>query len=105
VQFHIAHLSGQNCQYGAFWKKGREMVSGKAGMVQIPSLSPQKSCRTGSRRRDDFVQASKPNRLNNFWPYLMGYIYGKKWLFVIYYWLFVIRSVNQDCSSESLANQ
>jgi hypothetical protein len=42
------------------------------------------------RMHDDFVQASELNRLNNFSPYLVGYIYGKNWSFVICYWLFVI---------------
>ena len=30
----------------------------------------------------DFVQASKINRLNNFYSYLVGSISGKNWLFV-----------------------
>jgi hypothetical protein len=38
----------------------------------------------------DFVQASRLNRLNNFCLYLVGYIFGKNWSFVIGYWLFVI---------------
>ena len=40
----------------------------------------------------DFVQASKLNRLNNFCPYWIGYISGKNWSFVIFYWLLILRS-------------
>jgi hypothetical protein len=39
---------------------------------------------------DDFVQASKLNRLNNFCPYWVGYISGKNWLLVIGYWRLAI---------------
>jgi hypothetical protein len=33
----------------------------------------------------DFVQASKLNKFNNFCLYLVGYISGEKWSFVIGY--------------------
>jgi len=45
---------------------------------------------TRDAEHGDFVQTSKLNRLNNFGPYLVGYISGKNWSFVICDWLFVI---------------
>jgi hypothetical protein len=45
---------------------------------------------TNGREHGDFVQAAKLKRLNNFCPYLVGYISGKNWSFVIFYWFFVI---------------